>query len=58
MRTGFPLEEVVDLLTSMGYGGTRPNAGRRVGKTADGGIDGVINEGPLGLDIVYLQAER
>jgi restriction system protein len=49
---------VVDLLTSMGYGGSRPNAGRRVGKTADGGIDGVINEDPLGLDIVYLQAKR
>jgi len=49
---------VVDLLTSMGYGGTRPNAGRRVGKTADGGIDGVINEDPPGLDIVYLQAKR
>ena len=49
---------VVDLLTGMGYGGARPNAGRRVGKTADGGIDGVINEDPLGLDIVYLQAKR
>jgi restriction system protein len=49
---------VVDLLTSMGYGGSRPAAGRRVGKTADGGIDRVINEDPLGLDIVYLQAKR
>ena len=49
---------VVDLLTSMGYGGSRPSAGRRVGKTADGGIDGTINEDPLGLDIVYLQAKR
>jgi restriction system protein len=49
---------VVDLLTSMGYGGSRANAGRRVGKTADGGIDGIINEDPLGLDIVYLQAKR
>jgi restriction system protein len=42
----------------MGYGGSRANAGRRVGKTADGGIDGIINEDPLGLDIVYLQAKR
>jgi restriction system protein len=42
----------------MGYGGSRANAGQRVGKTADGGIDGVINEDPLGLDIVYLQAKR
>jgi restriction system protein len=49
---------VVDLLTSMGYGGSRANAGRRVGRTADGGIDGIINEDPLGLDIVYLQAKR
>jgi restriction system protein len=49
---------VIDLLTSMGYGGARPDAGKRVGKTADGGIDGVINEDPLGLDIVYLQAKR
>ncbi len=49
---------VVDLLTKMGYGGSRANAGRRVGKTADGGIDGVINEDPLGLDSVYLQAKR
>jgi restriction system protein len=49
---------VVDLLTGMGYGGSRANAGQRVGKTADGGIDGVINEDPLGLDIVYLQAKR
>ena len=49
---------VVDLLTQMGYGGSRTNAGRRVGKTADGGIDGVINEDPLGLDSVYLQAKR
>jgi restriction system protein len=49
---------VVDLLTGIGYGGSRTNAGRRVGKTADGGIDGVINEDPLGLDFVYLQAKR
>lgn len=42
----------------MGYGGARANAGRRVGKSADGGIDGIINEDPLGLDIVYLQAKR
>ena len=49
---------VVDLLTGMGYGGSRANAGRRIGKTADGGIDGVINDDHLGLDIVYLQAKR
>jgi restriction system protein len=39
---------VVDLLTSMGYGGARPNAGRRVGKTADGGIDGSSTRTPWG----------
>ena len=49
---------VVDLLVSMGYGGTREGAGRAVGGTGDGGIDGVINEDLLGLDSVYIQAKR
>src|SRR3954467_13508295 len=42
----------------MGYGGSRTDAGQRVGRTGDGGIDRIINEDPLGLDIVYLQAKR
>lgn len=49
---------VVDLLVKMGYGGTRKDAGRAVGKSGDEGIDGIINEDRLGLEIVYLQAKR
>ena len=49
---------VVDLLVRMGYGGSRPEAARAVGKTGDGGIDGVIDEDRLGLDVIYVQAKR
>lgn len=49
---------IVDLLIAMGYGGSKAEAGQRVGKSGDGGIDGIINEDPLGLDVVYLQAKR
>lgn len=49
---------VVDVLVSMGYGGNRVEAARAVGKSGDGGVDGVIDEDPLGLDTVYLQAKR
>ncbi len=49
---------VIDLLVKMGYGGTRRDAGRAVGKTGDGGIDGIISEDRLGLDNIYLQAKR
>ena len=49
---------VVDLLVKMGYGGTRKDAGQRLGKSGDGGIDGIINEDRLGLDVVYIQAKR
>ena len=45
---------VVDLLVQMGYGGSRPEAARSVGKTGDGGIDGVIDEDRLGLDVIYV----
>jgi restriction system protein len=48
---------VVDLLVKMGYGGTRKEAGRAIGKSGDEGIDGIINEDRLGLDVVYLQAK-
>lgn len=40
----------------MGYGGDRAEAGRRIGGTGDGGVDGVIDQDSLGLDMVYLQA--
>ena len=49
---------VIDLLVRMGYGGSRPEAARAVGKTGDGGIDGVIDEDRLGLDVIYIQAKR
>lgn len=49
---------VVELLLTMGYGGSRQDAGKTVGRAGDGGIDGVINEDRLGLDVIYIQAKR
>lgn len=49
---------VVELLVAMGYGGSRRDAGERIGKSGDGGIDGIIKEDRLGLDAIYLQAKR
>jgi restriction system protein len=49
---------VVDLLIRMGYGGSRKDAGQALGRTGDGGIDGIVKEDKLGLDIIYLQAKR
>ena len=55
---GFFERLVVELLVSMGYGGTLQDAGEAVGKSGDGGIDGIIKEDRLGLDIIYIQAKR
>lgn len=49
---------VVDLLVAMGYGGSRKDAGQAIGRSGDGGIDGIIKEDRLGLDVVYVQAKR
>jgi restriction system protein len=49
---------VVEVLVKMGYGGTRQDAGERIGRSGDGGIDGIIKEDRLGLDIIYIQAKR
>ena len=49
---------VVDLVVKMGYGGSRNDAGKALGRSGDEGIDGIIKEDPLGLDIIYLQAKR
>lgn len=49
---------VVELLVSMGYGGSQENAARAVGKSGDDGIDGIIDEDKLGLDSIYIQAKR
>ena len=47
---------IIDLMMAMGYGTS--GSGQHLGKTNDGGIDGIINEDPLGLDVVFLQAKR
>jgi restriction system protein len=49
---------VVDLLVAMGYGGSRADAGQSIGQVGDEGIDGIIKEDKLGLDVIYLQAKR
>ena len=49
---------VVKLLTAMGYGGSLADAGKAIGKSGDGGVDGVIKEDKLGLEQIYIQAKR
>lgn len=49
---------VVKLLTGMGYGGSVSDAGRALGQSGDGGVDGVIDEDALGLERIYVQAKR
>ena len=49
---------VVDLLVEMGYGGSREEAGQVIGGAGDAGIDGIIKEDRLGLDVIYIQAKR
>jgi restriction system protein len=49
---------VVEVIVRMGYGGTRKDAGRAIGRAGDGGIDGIIKEDKLGLDAIYIQAKR
>ena len=49
---------VVDLLVHMGYGGNRSDAGKAIGRSGDGGIDGIINEDKLGLEVIYIQAKK
>jgi restriction system protein len=49
---------VVELIVKMGYGGSRADAGRAIGRSGDGGIDGIIKEDKLGLDAIYIQAKR
>lgn len=51
-------EIVIDLLVKMGYGGSRVDAGKAIGKTGDEGIDGIIKEDQLGLGVIYIQAKR
>ena len=49
---------VVELLVKMGYGGSRKDAGKAIGRSGDEGIDGIIKEDHLGLDSIYVQAKR
>lgn len=49
---------VVEVIVKMGYGGTRQDAGKAIGRAGDGGIDGIIKEDKLGLDAIYIQAKR
>lgn len=49
---------VLELLVRMGYGGSVRDAAQRVGRTGDGGIDGIIKEDKLGLDVLCIQAKR
>jgi restriction system protein len=49
---------VVEVIVKMGYGGTRQDAGKAIGRSGDGGIDGIIKEDKLGLDAIYIQAKR
>ena len=55
---GFFESLVVEVLVKMGYGGTRKDAGEVIGKSGDEGVDGLINEDRLGLDVIYIQAKR
>lgn len=49
---------VLDVLQAIGYGGSREDAADRLGRSGDGGVDGVIREDKLGLDLIYVQAKR
>ncbi len=49
---------IIDVLLAMGYGGRRRDFAQRIGRSGDGGIDGVIALDELGLDMIYLQAKR
>ena len=51
-------ELIVELLVKMGYGGANEDAGRAIGKSGDDGVDGVIDQDPLGVDQIYIQAKR
>jgi restriction system protein len=61
MKSGTPKffeNLIVDTIVKLGYGGSRKEAGRAIGQSGDEGIDGIIHEDRLGLDVIYLQAKR
>lgn len=55
---GFFEKLIITLLLAMGYGGSSDEAGRALGQSGDGGVDGVIDQDPLGVDQIYIQAKR
>jgi len=61
LKTSSPMQFeniVIDLLVAMGYGGSRKEAAKAIGRSGDEGIDGIINEDRLGLDVIYVQAKK
>lgn len=61
LRAGTPAffeRAIVALLLAMGYGGSSEDAGRAIGQSGDDGVDGVIDQDPLGVDQIYIQAKR
>jgi restriction system protein len=58
MPPAFFEQLIVKLMLRLGYGGTADDAGQTLGKSGDGGVDGVINQDKLGLEKIYLQAKR
>lgn len=61
LRVGTPAffeRSIVQLLLAMGYGGSSEDAGRAIGQSGDDGVDGVIDQDPLGVDQIYIQAKR
>ena len=55
---GFFEALVIDLVLALGYGGRRRDLARRLGRSGDGGVDGIIEMDELGLDMIYVQAKR
>ena len=51
-------EPIIDVMLAMGYGARRRDLARRLGRRGDGGVDGVVEQDELGLDVIYLQAKR
>ena len=51
-------ELIIDVMLAMGYGARRRDLARRLGRRGDGGVDGVVEQDELGLDVIYLQAKR
>lgn len=49
---------IIDMLLALGYGGRRRDLAKRLGRSGDGGVDGVVAQDELGLDVIYFQAKR